>query len=659
MIYLLCCLTANLNERKRMIKINGLNKKYEKTIYYNFDYIFGEGIYQILGPNGSGKSTLFEIITKKTTYEGKIEIMGENNLSTDEILSKYITYITQEDNFIESKTARENIDIFYQDFDDDALDKMIRCFDFESLLKTKVKQLSGGERKKLQIIIGLAFNRPIIILDEADNHLDDYSLNLLSIMLQNYKGTILFTSHTNFLPNATEIDITNIDTYSIIEEKNTHSKPINFSYKYDKFNQKLSKKLYFIISILLITISLGLFSWVSFYYSDTFNAFNFEDNNIFPNSNAIVVEPPVNNNLSTVFATEDWFQTTPFYLTEEFVNTIKTSEHVNNVEVLPDINISSSNIEYQNEIYSTDSSNDFSISLPNIPKDIAVNINVLGTNINNIDGEWPDDDAYEIVIPSTYSEENNLFIGDDLTVIGQNQDSETHEFSYKIVGINNSLSQSFVASYQSSASELAVDKLDDPEYLEHAKKYIKSNTIGFDPKTDIDPNAKYYQAIYVETKSKDDTIALINELQDYDPYLSITSNYMGSTSLLNQYTDLKSKDLIIKLAIYNFVIIIILMSLFRYLDYKYFKNYYLFKLTNYGYNSKLIAKIANNINKKYNSLLTIYGMIIFLLFIIFKLKLILITFIISIFYIIISAVIGKLLSKKVLNIKESHGNNNK
>lgn len=642
-----------------MIKINGLNKKYEKTIYYNFDYIFGEGIYQILGPNGSGKSTLFEIITKKTTYEGKIEIMGENNLSTDEILSKYITYITQEDNFIESKTARENIDIFYQDFDDDALDKMIRCFDFESLLKTKVKQLSGGERKKLQIIIGLAFNRPIIILDEADNHLDDYSLNLLSIMLQNYKGTILFTSHTNFLPNATEIDITNIDTYSIIEEKNTHSKPINFSYKYDKFNQKLSKKLYFIISILLITISLGLFSWVSFYYSDTFNAFNFEDNNIFPNSNAIVVEPPVNNNLSTVFATEDWFQTTPFYLTEEFVNTIKTSEHVNNVEVLPDINISSSNIEYQNEIYSTDSSNDFSISLPNIPKDIAVNINVLGTNINNIDGEWPDDDAYEIVIPSTYSEENNLFIGDDLTVIGQNQDSETHEFSYKIVGINNSLSQSFVASYQSSASELAVDKLDDPEYLEHAKKYIKSNTIGFDPKTDIDPNAKYYQAIYVETKSKDDTIALINELQDYDPYLSITSNYMGSTSLLNQYTDLKSKDLIIKLAIYNFVIIIILMSLFRYLDYKYFKNYYLFKLTNYGYNSKLIAKIANNINKKYNSLLTIYGMIIFLLFIIFKLKLILITFIISIFYIIISAVIGKLLSKKVLNIKESHGNNNK
>ncbi len=641
-----------------MIKINNLYKSYDKQIYSNFSYNFSKGVYQIVGPNGSGKSTLFEIITKKTTYEGKIEIMGENNLSTDEILSKYITYITQEDNFIESKTAKENIDIFYQDFDDDTLDKMIRCFDFESLLKTKVKQLSGGERKKLQIIIGLAFNRPIIILDETDNHLDDHSLTLLNTLLQNYEGIILFTSHTNFLPNATEIDITDIDTCSIIEEKDTHSKPIIFSYKYDKFNRTLSKKLYFIISILLITISIGLLSWISFYYNDTFNAFKFEDNEIFPDSNSIIIAPPVDNNLSTVFATEEWFQTTPYYLPQTLFDSIKESNHISDIQVLNDTSISTSAIEYNDDIYYT-MQNNLNFNILNIPYDIATKTFALGTNSNMVEGTLPHDDAYEIIIPKSYANDNNLGIGDTMFIQGITSTNEVHDFEYKIVGINTSPYEEFIASYQSNTQQINNRSLDNISYQENAKKYIKSNTIGFDPKVDINPNTKYYYAIYIEAKSEDDAIALINELQEYDPYLSITSNYMGSTSVLNQYTDLKSKDLIIKLAIYNFVIIIILLSLFRYLDYKYFKIYYLFKLANYGYSPKLIAKIANNINKKYNSLLTIYGIIIFLLFIIFKLKLILITFIISIFYIIISAVIGKLLSKNVLNTKESHGNNNK
>ena len=138
---------------KRQI-IDNLNLKINK-----------QEILGMLGPNGVGKSTIFNLITglKDPNY-GEIYIDGikSTKLPINERFNKFkLGLVPQYGGLIQDLTLYDNlkmvaeIHIEQKELRDQKLNKLITQFEFESLLKIKAKNLSGGQKKKLVIAMAL------------------------------------------------------------------------------------------------------------------------------------------------------------------------------------------------------------------------------------------------------------------------------------------------------------------------------------------------------------------------------------------------------------------------------------------------------------------------------------------------------------------------
>ena len=111
----------------------------------------------MLGPNGVGKSTIFNLITglKDPNY-GEIYIDGikSTKLPINERFNKFkLGLVPQYGGLIQDLTLYDNlkmvaeIHIEQKELRDQKLNKLISQFEFESLLKIKAKNLSGGQKK--------------------------------------------------------------------------------------------------------------------------------------------------------------------------------------------------------------------------------------------------------------------------------------------------------------------------------------------------------------------------------------------------------------------------------------------------------------------------------------------------------------------------------
>lgn len=128
-------------------------------------------IYALLGPNGSGKSTFMKMVVGliKPT-EGKIYLDGEE--ISDKTRAR-ITYMPTENyfyNYMRIKDIASFYKDFYNDFDEDRmyglLDRMELHFD------GKVRNMSTGMLAKLKVVVAMARNSRVILLDEPLNGID-------------------------------------------------------------------------------------------------------------------------------------------------------------------------------------------------------------------------------------------------------------------------------------------------------------------------------------------------------------------------------------------------------------------------------------------------------------------------------------------------------
>ena len=170
---------------------NGLN------ILNGFDYTFkkGERI-GILGKNGVGKSTFLNIITGiETTDSGKINLgetinygyFTQNGLSADEE-RRVINVLRDIADFIVMSDGRKI-----------SASQLLEHFMFSrDLQHSKVKSLSGGERRRLHLLTVLMKNPNFLILDEPTNDLDLLTLTKLEEFLLQFKGCLILVSHDRF-----------------------------------------------------------------------------------------------------------------------------------------------------------------------------------------------------------------------------------------------------------------------------------------------------------------------------------------------------------------------------------------------------------------------------------------------------------------------------
>ena len=175
--------------------INDLQVGYEEQVgqKYNFSVYKGDRL-AIVGKNGIGKSTLIKNIEKKQKK------LGGNIQYGSKVSLGY--YDQKQAEFESSKTILNELWDEYPLMKEAEVRTVLGRFLFrgDDVLKI-VRDLSGGEKARLQLAKLMLEKNNLLILDEPTNHLDITSKQVLEEALENYEGTILFVSHDRYFIN--------------------------------------------------------------------------------------------------------------------------------------------------------------------------------------------------------------------------------------------------------------------------------------------------------------------------------------------------------------------------------------------------------------------------------------------------------------------------
>nr|WP_262915992.1 ABC-F family ATP-binding cassette domain-containing protein [Chitinophaga filiformis] len=191
------------DQGKLLIDIADINFRYnDRSLWTNLSFQIksGERV-QIEGENGSGKTTLLKIITRELepcegsyrTSEFSHVYLDQNYSIIDPKLTVYEQMQEHNKRLLEEQELKELL-AYYQ-FDPEAFDR-------------KCSGLSGGEKMKLSLSCLLVANQApdLLILDEPTNNLDVQSLEVLTLAVKNFQGTLLVISHDDYFIKEIGID---------------------------------------------------------------------------------------------------------------------------------------------------------------------------------------------------------------------------------------------------------------------------------------------------------------------------------------------------------------------------------------------------------------------------------------------------------------------
>ena len=232
-----------MSDEKIIFSMAGVTKTYPpqktvlKNIYLSFFYSAKIGV---LGLNGSGKSSLLRIIAGiDREYQGEVvfspgysiglleqEPMLDDNKTVKEVVEEAVQEI------VDLLREFEEINEKFADpavmEDPDAMEKLIEkqgqvqekldhhnAWELDTRLEkamdalrtppseAKIKNLSGGEKRRVALCRLLLQEPDVLLLDEPTNHLDAESVQWLEMHLQQYKGTVIAVTHDRyFLDNV-------------------------------------------------------------------------------------------------------------------------------------------------------------------------------------------------------------------------------------------------------------------------------------------------------------------------------------------------------------------------------------------------------------------------------------------------------------------------
>ena len=184
------------------IEVRGLHKSYGQVeAVRGIDLSVSKGeIFALLGPNGAGKTTTVEILEgHRDRSAGDVSVLGYDPGRNDRALKRRIGIVLQSTSVEPYLSVEETINLFRGYYPHPLpLEQILEAIGLREQRRTRVKRLSGGQQRRLDVAIGLAGDPELLFLDEPTTGFDPSARRGAWEMIRNLQSldkTILLTTH--------------------------------------------------------------------------------------------------------------------------------------------------------------------------------------------------------------------------------------------------------------------------------------------------------------------------------------------------------------------------------------------------------------------------------------------------------------------------------
>jgi ABC-2 type transport system ATP-binding protein len=186
----------------RAIEVSGLRKAYGNLeAVRGVDFAIEEGeVFGLLGPNGAGKTTTVEILEGYRKRDaGEVRVLGDDPARPGPHFRERIGVVLQQSELWPNLTVRETHSIFagYYRAPRD-VDEVIALVGLEKKAGARVKSLSGGQKRRLDLGIALVGDPDLVFLDEPTTGFDPAARRAAWEMIRSLRSlgkTVLLTTH--------------------------------------------------------------------------------------------------------------------------------------------------------------------------------------------------------------------------------------------------------------------------------------------------------------------------------------------------------------------------------------------------------------------------------------------------------------------------------